>query len=410
LPAALAIHGGPKVRPRPFPRWPVAGREEEQALLAVLRDGNWGLGSERIRAFEAAFAAYQGCRYGVTVCNGTLSLYVALLAAGVRAGDEIIVPPYTFLATASAAVQANCVPIFVDIRRDSCCIDPDRIAPAVTPRTRAILPVHLGGRSADMDAILAVAREHDLAVIEDCAQAHGAEYNHRRVGSLGQMGSFSFQSSKNLTSGEGGIIVTNDPRLHERCESIHNCGRLAQGQWYGHHVFGANLRMTAFQASLLLAQMRRLDAQAKTRSANAAYLAGKLAAVPGIEPLGGGDKVTRHAWHLFIFRYDAEAFGGASRARFIEAVRAEGVPVSAGYGLPLYRQPWFQRLDFGPYTAWRQTRGELDYGRFECPVCEEMCAVGCWLPQHVLLGGREDMDDIVRAIAKVHDARGGLAG
>lgn len=405
----LAIHGGPKVREKPFPTWPVVDGRDEAALLEVLHGGTWGVRAKKTREFERAFAAYQGCEYGVAVCNGTAALYVALMAAGVQAGNEVIVPPYTFLATASAAVQANCVPIFVDIHPETGCIDPALIEAAVTPRTKAIIPVHLGGRPADMDPVVDIARRHGLTVIEDCAQAHGAEYKHRRAGSIGDLGCFSFQSSKNLTSGEGGMIVTNDAKLHERCESIHNCGRMDRGEWYGHHIFGVNLRMTAFQSALLLAQMTRLDEQTDRRNRNGTYLDEHLAAIDGVRPQPGGYGLTRHAYHLYDFRYDADAFDGLPRERFVAAVQAEGIPVIGAYGLPLHRQPWFQRLDFGPYTAWRQTRPDLDYTAVECPVCEETCRTACWLTQSTLLAATEDMADIVAAVRKVREHRGELA-
>jgi dTDP-4-amino-4,6-dideoxygalactose transaminase len=393
MPEKLAIHGGPKTRDRPFPSWPVFGPEEEDALRQVLHGGKWGLGGEQVPAFERAFAEYQGCRHGVAVCNGTIALHVAVLAAGVQAGDEVIVPPYTFLATASAVVAANAVPVFVDIDPETCCIDPDGIEAAITPRTRA------------MDRILAVARRHGLVVIEDAAQAHGAEYQHRRVGSLGDMGCFSFQSSKNLTAGEGGMVVANDDSYAERCRSIHNCGRTDRGGWYDHHVYGANFRMTAFQAAILLRQMKRLDEQTDRRNRSAERLNATLAEIPGIDPLARGRGETRHGCHLYVYRYDAEAFGGVPRERFLEAARAEGVPTVAGYGVPLYEQPWFRELRFGPYTGYRHTRPELDYRSVDCPACREACRTCCWLPQSVLLGTPADMDGIVRAFRKVYDAR-----
>ena len=401
----LAIHGGPKVRSRPFASWPVAGGEEEAALLSVLRSGMWGIGGRKVRQLERAFGAYHECAHGVAVCNGTVALHVALLAAGVGAGDEVIVPPYTFVATAAAVVLANCTPVFVDVVPETCCIDPAEIEPAVTPRTKAVIPVHLAGRPAEMDAVLDVAGAHGLVVIEDCAQAHGAEYHGKRVGSLGDMGCFSFQSSKNLAAGEGGMVLTNDADLHERCESIHNCGRARQGKWYGHEILGANYRMAEFQAALLLAQMARLDEQMAIRETSAASLDERLRTVPGIEPLPRGGADVRHANHLYVFRYDAAAVGGVPRQRFIEAVHAEGIPIAEGYGLPIYRLPWFRRADFGPFRGDGQAGGRPDYGDVCCPACQQLCAEALWLPQQVLLGTAEDIADIVRALRKVHDHR-----
>ena len=216
--------------------------------------------------------------------NGTVSLRVALLAAGIEAGDEVIVPPYTFLATATAVVEANATPIFADIELDNFNLDPRAIEAAITPRTKAVIPVHMGGLPVNMDAILDIARRHRLTVIEDAAHAHGAAYRGRRVGAIGQLGSFSFQSTKNLTSGEGGIILTNDDELAERCRSIHNCGRIAGGAWYEHHVMSGNYRLGEFQGAILNAQLTRFDAQAETRERNGKHLAERLAQLPGVVP------------------------------------------------------------------------------------------------------------------------------
>src|SRR5436190_2466974 len=192
LMSQLALHGGTPIRTAPFPQWPVFDANEEQALLRALRSRKWGkLDGEEVQQFEKSFAAYCGCKHGIAVVNGTVSLRVALLASGINAGDEVIVPPYTFLATASAVIEANATPIFVDIDRETFNISPAAIEKAITPRTRAIIPVHLGGLVCDMDAIMAIAKKHNLVVIEDAAHAHGSEYKGRRAGSLGHMGSFS---------------------------------------------------------------------------------------------------------------------------------------------------------------------------------------------------------------------------
>src|SRR4051812_19529896 len=216
----LALLGGSPVRTKAWPKWPVYGAPEEQALLRALHSGKWGkLDGPEVANFEKAFAKYVGAKHAIGVVNGTVSLRIALMAAGIEAGDEVIVPPYTFLATATAVVEANATPIFVDIDRETFNIDPKAIEAAITPRTRAIIPVHLGGLACDMDAIIAIGRKHNVTVIEDAAHAHGGEYKGRRHGSIGQMGSFSFQSSKNLCSGEGGLVVTNDDALAQKCRS-----------------------------------------------------------------------------------------------------------------------------------------------------------------------------------------------
>ena len=409
--AKLAIQGGRPVRTKVFPSWPVHDKSDERAVAAVVRSGQWWLhGGRCVNQFEKTFARYHGAAYGIAVPNGTVSLRIALLAAQIGEGDEVIVPPYTFLATATAVVEANALPVFVDIDPDTYNLDPARIEAAITPRTRAIIPVHFGGLPADMDRIMRVARRHGLTVIEDAAHAHGAVYKGRKVGAIGHLGSFSFQASKNLTCGEGGIITTNDPALSDLCRSIHDCGRDPAGLWYGHVRFGNNYRMSELQGALLLSQMTRLESQARRRDANGRRLDEGLRRIPGIRPLLRGANTTRHAYHLYVFRYDPAGFDGLPREAFLRAVQAEGVPCSPGYKLPLYRQEVFLKRRFGPYTGYRHGRRRLDFARCNCPVTEHACsAEACWLSQNVLLGTQRDMDDIVAAVSKVHEHRRELA-
>lgn len=406
----LAICGGKPIRTKPFPNWPIFGKPEEEALLRVLHSGKWGrIDGDEVAAFEKAFAEYHNTRFGIAMVNGTVSLRIALMAAGIGAGDEVIVPPYTFLATASSVIEANATPVFVDLEPDTYNIDPRRIEAAITPRTKAIIPVHLAGLPADMDAIMDIARRHELTVIEDAAHAHGAGYKGRRVGSIGHMGSFSFQSSKNVCSGEGGILITSDERLHELARSIHNCGRVPGGQWYEHHRIGGNYRLGEFQAAILSAQWTRFEEQAQCREENGRYLAEKLAAIPGIAPQARGKGETRHGYHLFIFRYVASTYG-VPREVFLKALAAEGVPAAPGYVIPLHRQVLFTQKDFGPYTACLDTHPQLDYRNVSLPVCERASSTeGAWLYQSVLLGTRSDMDDIVAAFARLYEHRAELA-
>jgi dTDP-4-amino-4,6-dideoxygalactose transaminase len=402
----LAINGGAKVRETPFPAWPQYGQAEQDALLAALRSGKWGrIDGDRVAAFESAFAAYQGARYAVACTNGTVALRLALLAAGVGEGDEVIVPPYTFLATASAVVEANATPSFADIEPDTYNLAPAAFEAAITPQTRAVIPVHFAGQAADMDRIRAVAARHDIVVIEDAAHAHGAAYRGQRLGSIGDMGCFSFQSSKNLTAGEGGAITTNSDHYEMLCRSLHNCGRLPQGVWYEHHVIGGNYRMTEFQGALLLAQMARLEEQTATRDANGLYLNSQLSGIPGVRPMARGLGETRHSYHLYMFRYDPAAFDGAPRDRFILALQAEGIPCSGGYPVGLYRQPVFADHNFGPYQGYRHTRPGLRYDPEEFPTCEQACREAVWLFQQMLLGTRADMDDIIAAVQKIYKHR-----
>ena len=400
----LALFGGPTVRTRPFTAWPIFGEAEEARLLQTLRSGKWGrLDGEQVSEFEQRFASMHGCAHGIAVVNGTVSLRIALLAAGIQAEDEVIVPPYTFISTASAVIEANAIPVFADIDFQTFNIDPATVEAAITPRTRAIIPVHFAGQPADMAAIMAIAQARGLVVIEDAAHAHGASYRNRPAGSIGHMASFSFQSSKNLTSGEGGIITTNDDALAESCRSIQNCGRVPGGVWYEHHVISGNYRLGEFQGAVLNGQLDRLEEQTRTRDANGRYLAARLAALPGLSPQARPAACTRHSYHLFMLRIDATAFG-APRAAVLKALEAEGIPCSAGYGFSLPRQPLFQNKAFGPYLA--GAAASLDYRDVCCPASDLICREQCiWLEQHLLLGSRADTEDIARAFEKVYEHR-----
>jgi dTDP-4-amino-4,6-dideoxygalactose transaminase len=399
----LALFGGSPVRSRPFPGWPIFGEAEETRLLGALRSGHWGrLDGQEVEAFEARFAAMHGCAHGIAVANGTVSLRIALLAAGLAADDEVIVPPYTFLSTASAVVEANAVPVFADVELETFNLDPTAVKSAMTPRTRAIIPVHFAGQPADMSAISEIAAEHGLTVIEDAAHAHGARYQDKPAGSLGHLASFSFQSSKNLTAGEGGIITTNDDRLAATCRSIQNCGRVPDGLWYEHHVISGNYRLGELQGAVLHGQLDRLEQQTCTRDRNGRVLASRLGQLPGLHPQALTPASTRHSYHLFMLRIDAGVFG-APRSAVLDALDAEGIPCSGGYGSSLPRQPLFRDRAFGPYLP--QARTRLDYANVRCPMSDRLCDEAIWLEQRLLLGSADDIDDIIRAFEKVYEHR-----
>lgn len=406
----LALFGGRPVRSAPFPQWPVFGEPEEQALIRALRSGQWGrMAGSEVARFEQAFAAYHQARHGIALVNGTVALRLSLVAAGIEAGDEVIVPPYTFLATASAVVECNAVPVFVDLELDTFNLDLDAVQDAITPRTRAIIPVHLGGLPVDMDRLMDIAARHGLTVVEDACHAHGSEYKGRRVGAIGDLGCFSFQSSKNLTSGEGGIVLTNSDELAARVRSAHNCGRLPGRAWYEHFTIGGNYRLSEFQGAVLGAQWDRFDEQTTTRNHNGRYLAERLVRIPGLIPQRVGADCTRHAYHLFALRLDLDVLG-IPREALLKALNAEGIPAIPGYMIPLYRQELFTNLAFGPYTAYRAASPGLDYRQVSCPNCETICGQqGLWLEQRILLGTQRDMDDIVAAFQKVVENRDVLA-
>jgi dTDP-4-amino-4,6-dideoxygalactose transaminase len=402
----LAIEGGTPLRTVPYPSWPVWDEREERQLLEVLHSGRWGiLDGGKVSQFERAFAAFQGAERALCVTSGTAALEVALRALGIGPGDEVITSPYTFVATPSAAFLVGARPIFADIDPATYLIDPAQVEAAITDRTRAIVPVHVGGCPCDMDAIMEIARRHRLYVLEDACQAWGASWRGQPVGAIGDLGCFSFQASKNINAGEGGAIVSNDPELAERCWSLHNVGRVREGAWYQHEFLGWNYRMTEWQGAVLLAQLERLPEHVALRADNAAYLAGRLGDVEGITPVAVDARVTGHAWHLFIATYDPAAFGGRTCAEFLKMMNAEGIPCSAGY-VPLNRSPAIRRSlaeqagEIGPWET-----GEVDLPELPaCPVAEDLCQRTIWLQQRLFLGDHEDMDDIVAAIAKIQRA------
>ena len=399
----LAINGGSAIRSEKFPVWPVWGDEEIENLTRVIKSGKWGrLHGTVTSEFEKKYAEFQQAKHCICINSGTTALKIALLAADVDPGTEVIVPAYTFIATASAVVEMGGIPVFVDIDPNTYNIDPAKIEAAITDKTSAIMPVHFAGRPADMDAILAIAKKHNLKVVEDAAQAWGAEWKGTRMGAIGDAGCFSFQSSKNINSGEGGAIVTNDDEIARMSHSHSNCGRSEDGMWYEHFYFGGNYRITELQAAVLMAQLGRYEEQLKIRQENHKYLDEKLAKIDGIEPLITDDRITSHACHIYIFRYKKDGFNGAEKKRFIEALNKEGIPASPGYSIPLYNQPVFEKLAFGPRG--KSVELDIDYSTFKCPETEVACYdESIWLTQNVLLGTTQDMDDIVAAISKIKE-------
>ncbi|HPD14535.1 MAG TPA: DegT/DnrJ/EryC1/StrS family aminotransferase [Planctomycetota bacterium] len=400
--ATPALLGGEPAHTGPWPAWPVHDERERSALLAVLESGQWWYG-ERVREFEERFAAFQDARFGITCTNGTAALELALIGAGIGAGMEVIVPPYTFVATATAVLKANAVPVFVDIELDTLNLDAGQVEAAITDKTAAVLPVHFAGLPADMDRIGEIARRRGLKVIEDSAHGWGSKWRGKGCGALGHAGGFSFQQSKNITSAEGGIVLTDDPGLADTIRSLSNVGRGKDAPWYEHYLPGGNYRMTEFQAALLLAQLTRLPEQTALRARNAALLNAGLAGIEGLHTMREDARANPRSYHLYGIRIVAEEFG-LPRERFIEAMRAEGVPCGPGYPHPLYRNPLFQRKGTGPAycpVSCPYYGREMDYTKVVCPNAERACREVVWLSQSMLLGTEADMHAIVAAARKI---------
>jgi dTDP-4-amino-4,6-dideoxygalactose transaminase len=410
--AKPALLGGPPVRSAKFPSWPVVDAREEKALLDVLHSGKWfRLDGQTVDRFEEAYARLTGARHCIATANGTSALYASLAGLGVAPGDEVILPPYTFIATLNVVFLQYALPIFVDSDPETFEMDARKLESAVTDRTAVIMPVHLGGNACDLDRVLETAGRKKVPVLEDACQAHLGEWRGRKVGTLGAAGCFSFQASKNLNSGEGGAILTSDDALYDRCWAFHDNCRGRRGRPappLGGR--GANLRLTEFQAGLLLAQMTRLEEQAKTREENARYLTQQLREIPGILPARMHEGCTRNAYHLYMLRYRPESFASLPRERFLKALSAEGVPCSPGYR-PMNREPYvaatlaskaYQRLYPKEVLAsWAE--------RNQCPANDRLCEEAVWLTQTMLLGTRTDMDDIASAVRKIHASAAELA-
>lgn len=409
-----ALLGGPPVRTQPFPSWPRIDQRDDQALLDVLHSGQWFRGSgETVNRFEAAYAKLTGAKHCVATANGTSALFASLGALGIGPGDEVILPPYTFVATLNVILLQYALPVFVDTDPETFQIDARKIESAVTDRTAAIIPVHIGGSVADLDTTLAVAQKRKLPVIEDACQSHLAEWRGKKVGTLGSTGCFSFQASKNLNSGEGGAVLTNDDELVEKIYAFHNNCRARQTSTYNFTYRGsrgANLRLTEFQAGLLLSQMTRLEEQSKTREQNAEYLTNLLREIPGILPARPHEGCTRNAYHLYMLRYKPEQFAGLPRAKFLKALSAEGIPCSGGYS-PLNKEA-FVKATLKTRAYQRIYPPELLNGweeRNACPENDRLCQEGVWFTQTMLLGPRSDMDHIAAAIRKIQAAAAELA-
>lgn len=419
----LAILGGSPIRTAPWPKWPIFDQTEEQNLLQVLHSGNWwrhsygqgvelaeddSLSPSLVAQFQQKFARAHECQYGICASNGTVTLEIALRAAGIVPGDEVIVPAYTYVATATAPLMVGAIPVFVDIDPDTYNMDTQRLEEAITEHTRAIIPVHFGGQPCQMDEINAIATRYNLIVLEDAAHAHGASYRDQKCGSLGHLASFSFQNSKNMTAGEGGIITTNHAGYAEACESMVWAGRQRGQPWYRHYVLASNARMTEFQGAILLPQLERLEGQNQRRRENAHLLDRMLKEIEGINPLAQLPSTTRCSYHLYMFRYQAQYFSSIDKQRFVSALQAEGIGGAfGGYTTPLYANPMFTEKHFmgGAYPVNAFEHGQrIHYADFieRCPVSERACAAeAVWIPQTMLLGDEKDMVDIVEAIKKV---------
>ena len=405
----LALFGGAPAKHKPFPVWPQYGALEEQLLLEVLHSRRWWrTQGTKTAEFERQFAAWQQADYGIAVTNGTHALEVALAALGIGPGDEVIVPDSTFVATAGAVLFTGALPVPVDVERETFNLDPDQAEAAITERTKAIIAVHLGGMPADLGRLTDLCVRYGLALVEDSAHAHGSEWGGRRVGVFGTFGAFSFQSSKTMTAGEGGIVLTNDPVLERQARSVHDCGRLP-GEWfYSHFQYGSNYRLSEWQGAVLLAQLTRAEEQTARRDQNARLLDSLFVEINGFTPQARHPQVTRNGSYAYILHHDRSRTANVATKRIIEAVMAEGIPNQATYP-PVHALEFIQN---GSYkrrlNAEQAARGdEVMRGQF--PNAQRAYEDAIWIPQPALLGDDADMHEIAAAFAKVARSAGELA-
>ncbi|MQY58136.1 MAG: aminotransferase class I/II-fold pyridoxal phosphate-dependent enzyme [Clostridia bacterium] len=432
--AKLAIKGGKPTIPEGLKiKWPVFDDADKKALIDVLESGHWcslaGFDFDsKVAQFEREFAKWIGTKYAIATNNGTSALVVAIKAGGIEAGDEVIIPAVTFVASATAVILANAIPIFVDIDPETYQISPKAVHAAITDKTKAIMPVHYGGYPANMDHIMEIAKEHNLLVIEDAAEAHGSEWRGKRVGSIGDMGCFSFQMGKPLTCGEGGIVTTSNEDLMNKCSAYGDFGRrsedlarfsgakpalqeMVKRDKYVHYLPAGNSRLSEFLGALLLVQLSRLDEQTEIRYKNGEYFASQLEKVEGLRALKRDPRITKRGYYFYFLRYDASKWDGIPRDKFMQALVAEGVPGSRAHNNPVYRYPIFRNNAFGRTgcpTSCSFYGKKIDYSKVSCPVAErvyqsEIIALG----KDFLLE-KENVDKILEAICKIRENIGEL--
>lgn len=406
----LAALGGSPVRTKPFPAWPPATPDVEKSLVAAYRSGRWtrAYDAGQVATFEKRFAKLVGAPHCVATGSGTQALHTALHSLGVGAGDEVLVAPCTFIASVQAILMCNALPVFVDVDIDTFEMDPAKIEPLINGNTRVVEPVHIGGLPCDMERIVAVAKKHGLKVVEDAAQAVLAEFQGKKCGTFGDLGCFSFQTSKVMACGEGGAVVGSDAALLDKCYAFHNMGLSGKNQSVS---IGTKYRMNEFEAAILIPQLATLEEQTRTRNENAAYLARRLEQVPGIMPQQLHKGVTRGTYYIYGFRYQKQHFHDVPKEKFLKALRAERIPFTTMYFDQLNKQPFLEQALSLPVFQKVYSKDRLARHREQnhCPCNDQLSAEGVWLPQYVFLGDKRDMDDIADALLKIAENKGQLA-
>lgn len=384
-----------------FPSWPIYDESEIQALENVIRSGKWWCGApgthqgENVWEFQQEFAKFQEAKHCVGVCNGTVAIEAALMGLNVGMGDEVIVSDYTFVASASAVIATNAVPIFCDIDPETLVLDTNKITDLLTPRTKAIIPVHLAGNPVEMDALIDIAQEKDLFVIEDCAHAHGSRYKGKRLGNWGDAGAFSFQASKVLTAGEGGAVICNSDDLAQKIYSYTDCGRKEGSYFYKHYSYGTNYRMTEYQAAVLLAQLKKFPNQHDLRNSNAKYLMQELNKIDGIRVMKPTLGTTELGWYIYPIIFEPEKFGGMTSSEFYKKLNRAGIPTDNCYpplhGLDCFREFNLKKgIDYSKANWGGSKSADTNF-----PVVSDIYSRSIEFPQEILLSTKEKLNEIV---------------
>lgn len=395
----LAIDGGEQTKTKAFPKWPHSNEREIELVGEVFSSGNWWrMTGDKVKTFERNFAALHNVKYCLGVTNGTHAIEIALTALGIGHGDEVIVPAVTFISTGSAVIYVNATPVLVDIDPETFCMIPEAFEKAITPKTKAVIPVHIAGHACDMEKICTIAKKHNIKVIEDAAHAHGGQCNGKMLGSYGDMSIFSFQNGKIMTCGEGGALITNNEELYKSAYLIHGVGRPNGDRVYEHTVLGSNDRMNEFSAAILIAQQERLSDMNKRRDKNALLLDSLLADIEGIKPQGRKEYATLITHYMYMFYYDSDYFNGLSRKDFVDYLIAEGVPAFICFPV-LSDTTFFRNSDFyGRINTFEQLPSN------DLSNSKNIAANVVWLPHFTLLGDEQDINEIAKAVKKIQEA------
>lgn len=387
-----------------FPKWPIYDDNEIYALYDVIKSGKWWCGSpsvhqgENVWAFQEEFTKFQESKHCIAVFNGTVALEAALLALGVGLGDEVIVSDYTFVASGTTVIATNAVPIFCDINQETLVMDVNQVEDLITERTKAIIPVHLGGNPVEMDFLMEIAEKYNLKVVEDCAHAHGSCYKGKKVGNWGDVGTFSFQASKILTSGEGGAIITNDNKLADLIYSISDCGRKKNEYFFNHYIYGTNYRMSEYQAAILLTQLKKFPEQHKLRNNHAKYLMEKLNQVDGIRVMKPTPGTEELGWYVYPIVYEPEKFRNISKSEFYKKLNDNDIPTDDCYP-PLHRLDCFKNINLRKgidYSKANWGGNKSDDKNF--PIVSDIYSRSIEFPHEMLLASKDKLDYVINFI------------